>query len=135
MNIKNLTKLADYLDALPDDYDHFEMSEFFLGPSNTGYTDFSCGTVACAIGHGPAAGLPLTPADLDSVNKPRWGAYSEWVTGVAVLSREWDWLFSAAWWEYDNTPKGAAARIRYLIQHREVPEEFTSPSAVLLYQS
>ncbi len=58
----NLAKLAAYLEALPADYDKFKMNTYNTDASGE-EPDFStrpvisCGSAACAIGHGPAAGI------------------------------------------------------------------------------
>ena len=69
------------------------------------YTD--CGTVACACGHGPLAGV-----------KPKRGEDWEDYSIRAFTNgqpRLWSFLFSSDWHDVDNTPKGAAARIRQAI--------------------
>ena len=158
----NLDKLATYLEALPEEYDHFDMRWYFnelagldalddfeaLGLAPDTDTDTValssglvgtehlnvCGTVACAIGHGPAAGVAPQGGE-------GWSDYtirafgdgendtSDRDTRVGVYT----WAFHEAWAHYDNTPQGAAQRIRYALKHG-VPILWDYTSAVELYQ-
>lgn len=77
----------------------------------------SCGTVCCALGHGPMAGIPVGD-DYSS-----WEDYCFYNFGVDVSSPEYDWLFHANWAYVDNTPKGAAKRIRIYLKYG-VPKTF-----------
>ena len=131
----NLNKLADYLErgklkvkfdmmqwaAHPSDYFHTKRkpdnrSEY----SHDGWTD--CGTVGCAVGHGPFAGISKT------VNED-WREYSFRVFGGVRNKRHkitrlwWDFCFNGGWAKSDNTPQGAAERIRYVLKHG-VPRDF-----------
>lgn len=121
MNRDNLTRLADYLDSLPQGYKHFQMDSFFAHKNGFDTSDIPkkpvptrCGTVACAIGHGPAAGVPV-------------GEHTDWEEYAAAnfipISAEYYWCFAALWAHYDDTPQGAAARIRYLLDGNEVPNK------------
>ena len=120
----NLLKLADYLYALPDNYEKFHMGTFAtqeskdelfglleLDPSNVLEGLHNCGTTACAIGHGPACGIKPEPLDLT------WGRYADRAFGADLNSRVFNFCFAGAWEEYDNTPKGAAQRIYYLLDN------------------
>lgn len=108
----NLKTLADYLlsDALKSD---FTMS-YFCSYSPLGYGVSTCGTVGCAVGHGPFAGVPKDPDE-------KWSAYSyrmfidTEIDNAADLA--WDFCFSNIWSAYDNTPQGAGHRILYLLKH------------------
>ena len=78
-----------------------------------------CNTAACAAGHGPLAGIE--PLEYET-----WNAYvrrcfvdTHYGSGV---SREFNWLFASDWTFFDNTPRGAAARIRYFLEHG-VPDD------------
>ncbi len=96
----NLAKLADYLIGLPADYGHFNMETFGgLGSEGFGSEDYppaqadtklhTCGTVACAAGHGPAAGIP--PKQFDT-----WDSYIERSFGIKRADGlYWD-VFSAS---------------------------------------
>ncbi len=140
MNRENLKKLADYLAALPEDYSHFNMAYFARAESyndatRQGVREFpdilatygynACGTVACACGHGPAAGLVPLPEE-------RWWDYHNRV--FALDDTEFGWAFGEEWAEEDNTPQGAALRIRMLLRDGEPPEGFTREGEYGMYQ-
>jgi hypothetical protein len=114
MNRANLEKLAAYLEQLPEDYTHFDMG-LFLTLNDVAINAWTtiragaCGTVACALGHGPAAGIILATKNAD------WDAYGE--KAFELVFDEWDWCFSSGWASVDNTPHGAAKRIRHLLDH------------------
>jgi hypothetical protein len=118
----NLAKLADYLAALPADYEQFDMSSFYEDAGSGCGIPLSrgdkpkCGTVACAAGHGIAAGIPARDTDLDM-----WCFYSQ--RAFCPEGEAWDWCFEAEWSDVDNTPAGAAARIRLMLKHG-VPENY-----------
>lgn len=121
----NLSTLASYLERLPSNYKHFDMETFAYSEeheevptSEIQNGKFSCGTVACAVGHGPAAGITFCPSDLEPNGYPGWLKYSE--RFVPSGSPEWIWCFSDEWAEFDNTPRGAAARIRHLLAGKRI---------------
>lgn len=64
MKRSNLEKLAAYLETLPVDYQHFSMRSYltkdgsYVSYPEEANTAIDCGTIACAVGHGPAAGSP-----------------------------------------------------------------------------
>ena len=124
----NLDTLASYLEALPEGYQHFEMSSFFdhCGVKEENLeAPAQCGAVACAVGHGPAAGIPVKEFDQFGVN---WDRYSDRVfinNHQFQNDMEWDWMFSGDWEFADNTPQGAAKRIRYFLQNG-LPKGFDS---------
>jgi hypothetical protein len=118
----NLLKLADYLEALPADCKEFDMRVYnsvkadtlsgtrSLGPDTRQH---GCGTAACALGHGPAAGIRV-------YGDGCWGDYCKRVFGIDCDSRrnidKFEYLFAATWVLFDNTPHGAAARIRTYVE-------------------
>jgi hypothetical protein len=120
----NLTKLYKHLLALPEDYRDFDMGDFNNDGENSleiADRQYDCGTVACAVGRGPAAGVRVYK-DVD------WFDYCKRVFGVARYGGDddygeaFEYLFGSEWVEYDNTPHGAAARIRtYLELGGKVP--------------
>lgn len=149
--VDNLVKLAEYLERLPEDYPYFGMKEYFLPVgtetllclSNQQRRDMTqyalhnggvhtCGTAACAVGHGPSAGILFHENEIDSdaaydpdtdswsVPTPLWNRYAE----RAFVSRSWgqpfEFLFGGGWSTLDDTHRGAAARIRYLLDKVEV---------------
>ena len=101
----NLTRLADYL-AKGKTKHQFDMRDY--------YEESPCGTVACAAGHGPAAGVRMMKAE-------DWVEYVDRVFGESVA--QWYWCFCDCWGSTDNTPQGAAARIRYMLENG-VPENY-----------
>ena len=118
----NLLKLADYLETLPDDYERFHMAEYMVARKGGYWETFGpdeqpkpvCGTVACAVGHGPSAGIRLY-GDLD------WTDYAERVFGPITMD-DFKYMFGSEWSCYDNTPKGAASRIRTFVNLGRAPE-------------
>ena len=120
----NLRKLAAYLLTLPADYPDFEMSDFTADKSTP--ATVSCGTAACAVGHGPFAGVAPLGTETD------WSAYSyrafisrstaqSWQVRVPA-GNAWDWCFGGYWGETDNTVHGAAKRILWMLD-RGVPDD------------
>lgn len=129
----NLLKLANHLEALPANYDQFDMEYFMkdryaeLYPFSADRLTTDCGTVACAVGHGPAAGIPIE-------GDTGWDKYAERVFGIGAVRGSydrWEYLFSGAWAGIDNTPKGAAARIKTFLKLGRVPEGFSFDDGVL----
>lgn len=120
----NLLKLADYLATLPDDYEQFDMGEYMSARNGDYYDALTpeerskpvCGTVACAVGHGPAAGIRV-------YGDYSWEHYSDRVFGEFEEDFfGWDYMFGSSWSFSDNTPKGAAARIRTYVALGHTPE-------------
>jgi hypothetical protein len=122
----NLLKLAAYLETLPDDYEQFDMSEYMSARDGDYWETLDiterskpvCGTVACAVGHGPAAGI-RTYGDVD------WLDYSQRVFGEFRDDCGWDYMFCSGWSHHDNTPKGAAARIRTYVTLGHSPDDWS----------
>ena len=122
----NLRILAEGLLNLPEDYSQFEMNTFLdydkesiddgLLPIFATNDSLSCGTVACACGHGPSLGIPALPSE-------DWEDYSYRVFGLNELSYQFEWCFSGVWENHDNTPHGAAYRILYMLD-QGVPDWF-----------
>jgi hypothetical protein len=112
MNAKNLRQLAAYLLNLPTE--KFDMQDFCRDEhgEKLALNVHECGTIACAVGYGPAAGLPISEADAND-----WLSYGRRVFGISPGSETWGWLFSGAWAWKDNTPVGAARRIVHLVEH------------------
>jgi hypothetical protein len=120
MNRDNLETLAAYLEGLPADYQHFNMNVYVMKDDRLfNYASGApfagaCGTVACAVGHGPAAGIPA------KLEEEWWTDYARRV--FELKGCENDWCFAGLWVNVDNTPHGAAKRIRYLLDHG-LPED------------
>jgi hypothetical protein len=138
---KRLDLLAAYMESLPRDYNDFGMRDFFRADDDrrgkvearyarknggVGY----CGAVACAVGHGPSAGIFVPKEYITFVVNEKgkkdydvdWAGYSRLFTDAGADL--FDWLFSSSWVEVDNHHWGAAARIRYILDGNEVPEDF-----------
>lgn len=130
---KNFKKLSSYLRTLPEDYEHFDMGVFFDRPGVL-YVNYDspsditpemynqCGTVACAVGHGPAAGI----TGFDGY----WSEYAEEAFGAIPVDLTLEngsivfvWCFGSQWSNSDNTPLGAADRIDYMLS-KGIPEDY-----------
>ena len=105
MNIKNLETLSKYLKSgnLKADFD---MENFT--PRGNEYSATTCGSVGCAVGHGPYAGI-------EKFDYEDWHQYQDRV--FELDEDNWLWCFSSGWELVDNTPEGAAERIDYMLQN------------------
>ena len=114
LKIDNLRKLADFLRALPEDYDNFVMTTFFEGPlSDYIRTKNICGTPACALGHGLAAGIDTEQSIFDF----NWFYYCKELAGVWFFSNEAQFMFGTGW---PDCPRLAADRIEFLINNPDI---------------
>jgi len=114
MNRENLKILADYLLTNEFKESKFDISKFSDEPFyREQRLQTNCGSIGCAVGHGPYAGLPKLPGE-------SWTKYSERVFEIDPESDEWEWCFSGNWDGIDNTPKGAARRILLLLQTNNI---------------
>ena len=110
----NLIKLRDHL--LTVDSAVFGMRKYCATKNGIAFNishrpaDLTeCGSVACAVGHGPYAGIETIPGE-------SWFEYSARVF-VTANRRVWAFIFAAEWSWFDNTPSGAARRIDYVLEH------------------
>lgn len=150
----NLEKLAAHLERLPKDYRHFNMrtyrskiespdtaQESFVNfdpvPNQTPLAQSPCGTVACAVGHGPDAGIEASDAD-----GGKWDAYARRVFGqddrdyaafpdggIYVAPEEESYgayLFASHREQAQPTARAAAARIRYVLDNNGPPPDWKS---------
>lgn len=142
-NVKNLDKLATYLEGLPADYEHFEMHDFIEGKPrwNQKVVDYmlkngglyeNCGAPGCALGHGPSAGI-LARQGVDILKDFEGDSYVDWDTYSTrfvaydieeARPRVWDFFFGGAWSDVDNTHQGAAARIRFVLAGKKFRSDF-----------
>ena len=83
-----------------------------------------CGTTACAVGHGPLAGIPV-------LNYEKWSEYASRAFGARLDDYPGEpngilfgYLFGMDWRETDNTPEGAAARIDYYLKNGGVDDNW-----------
>lgn len=110
MNRDNLLKLANYLEGpLVAKFDMSTYDSYYGVLSST-----NCGTVGCALGHGPYAGIEK---DYDD----SWGEYCD--INFDLSKSEWSWCFDSLWSLIDNTPIGASKRIKYLLSNG-LPKQF-----------
>lgn len=109
--------MADYIETVPQEV--FDMSNIRGSIYDTGFNlTPECNTVGCIIGHCTILApelikhYPLTK----SIKFIKW---SEDFTGLTHFPyhKEWEWLFEASWGTIDNTPTGAAKRIRHFVEH------------------
>jgi hypothetical protein len=111
--LSNLIKLADHLDSLPDEYDRFYMGTFYQDQDYNEHDphelinkkEIPCGSCACAVGHGPSAGIRI-------YKDQSWDDYSLRVFGVDLCMTDGDYMFGPEW---NDDPKAAAARIREVV--------------------
>jgi len=90
----------------------FDMDWFDDDPSRS-MTRTNCGTCGCALGHGPYAGIPKRSGET-------WHQYAH--RAFVLLDEHgtwdcWNWCFSPLWSGNDNTAKGAAKRILWMLKH------------------
>lgn len=118
----NLLKLADYLEFNVTQ-EMFNMQNYRSnkdGDSIHFKSAADCGTVGCALGYGPLV-EGLEAIDMEFFKNYYNGVYLDFydyckrVFGISNFDKKWGFLFEADWYSHDNTPKGAAARIRYLV--------------------
>jgi hypothetical protein len=110
MNKENLLKMADYIETIPQEY--FNM-QFFRQELKKYH---KCNSVGCIIGH-------CTILD-EEENFPRYvngdidfNKWSKQFTGIDLYSDSYLYLFSSRWSVTDNTPTGAAKRIRHFVEN------------------
>lgn len=126
----NLLKLARYL--LEQQPKNFDMGFFSRRKDGTrlplsDITDMTgvaeCGAVGCAIGHGPAAGVPALPGeDWTAYRQRAFIASGEDHDQIEVSNVFWNWCFASQWTSFDNTAAGAGLRIAYYLQNGLTPD-------------
>lgn len=137
---KNIRALIDYLSKLPTTYEQFDMGSFYTNEvyvsesklpcelKKIKETVHTCGTVGCAIGHAPFASGTIKPRPRES-----WSDYSfrflfgndvDQYNSTMEQDKVWEWCFGGEWSNYDNTPQGAAKRMKVLLE---------TPMTVLTY--
>jgi len=123
VNKNNLLLLADFLEGLHQN--EFNMS-FYASDAHGQYQRDPqanvCNTVACAVGWGPSAGIPIMAQERD------WQSYSVRAFGLSEYSNEWLWCFSGSWSRVDNSPAGAASRMRHLVSSGSAPSDAAKQS-------
>ena len=86
------------------DYPFLELDVKPSGAAN--FHRNECGTVGCAAGYGPVAGIG---SELE-ISQTGWYFYVQ-DTFTGGNSEVYAWCFAAEWTQIDNTPYGAALRI------------------------
>ena len=109
MNKENLLRMADYSETIPQE--RFDV-EIFREDNN--HNTHECKSVGCTIGHCTILDkYDNVPLFRGLINYVQW---SYQFTGISKVS-EWEYLFSADWKDVDNTPTGAAKRIRHFVEN------------------
>ncbi len=111
---RNLIKLANYFKQrkkLKAKFDMYDFTDWHHMLKDT------CGTVGCAVGHGPYAGIPKS--------NQTWVEYSQNFVENSYSSA-FQFLFGGAWRRHDNTKIGVVRRIAYYLTHG-VPKDFKYP--------
>lgn len=131
--IRNLETLAEYLLTIPDGDPSFSMRTYtddfaknFISHRNeSDRTD--CGTVGCAIGHGPYAGIPKDKGD-------SWDLYAELNFGASIMRgahrKMFEWCFDPVWaCSCYPTARDCANRIIFAI-NKGIPEKWRTSNLV-----
>jgi hypothetical protein len=105
---KNLRTLADYL-LSGNLKAEFDMTAY-ADPKNYSHST-ECGTVGCAIGHGPFAGIAKGEEE-------EWEDYVNRAFGTDQYEI-FMYLFDSEWKYFDNTPQGSANRILAFLEQLE----------------
>lgn len=117
-NKPNLTKLRDYLASLPDDYENFEMKRFAENHAKAANAnpETGCGTPACMVGHGPAAGIPIEHDRVIEFGSLYWDIYS--IDKLISCDYLWMFAFDGSW---PSSLPEAITRLTMVIEER-VPD-------------
>lgn len=137
MNKTNMRLLANWL--MTNEKHLVETNGFNMGyfrsDQNQKMEDFvspeQCGTAGCALGWGPATGVPALAAIEADFYTAEEGFvktldYDRYCRRVMQIDTnkidtpddaQWVWCFDEGWTPIDNTPRGAAIRIFYLLDH------------------
>lgn len=113
-----------------DTYARQPNNERFLLQPNEVVEEAECGTVCCAAGHGPLAGLaPL--------RNEEWQFYVQRVffngvpyaftvrhMGPTSPAAVYSWAFDGRWSQFDNTAVSAGHRCLYVAEHGSAPEDW-----------
>jgi len=105
MNKKLLLRMADHIETIPQE--DFDMGRFRADDDRT---SISCNSVGCALGHC----LHLFSKEQIEYDLHEEIDFFRTAKHLDLTNSEWKWCFSGDWCYKDNTPKGAAKRIRML---------------------
>ena len=109
MNKGNLLRMADYAETIRPEL--FNIAVYRQGQCITP----ECDSIGCLIGHCTILDTKQLPINFLGIID-----FYVWINDFAGLmpgTPKWHWCFSPLWVDVDNTPTGAAARIRYLVEH------------------
>jgi len=109
LNIKNLEEMADFIETVPSKF--FNMYRFRKGWEVTP----ECDSVGCIIGHCTVLDKRPLPRLLNG--DIYFYSWAEEFTGLPMRSSASRYLFSPDWADTDDTPKGAAKRIRFFLKN------------------
>lgn len=116
---KNLKKLRDYLSGPLHEGSEFDM-ERYAEASGAADAATECGSVGCAIGHGPYAGIR-------KYAKETWREYgvraysADWsLPATRDQKYQWAWLFDPLWAKCFPTKDDAVKRIDAFLQYGSV---------------
>lgn len=115
INIENLQKMAQYVDNLPQSV--FDMNYYRFAKFGEFYSFYKeCRTTGCILGHCTILDIKPLPMKVNGIDFLLW-CYQ--FTGINAFydSKIFDFLFHCKWKFIDNTPKGAAQRIRYFLEY------------------
>jgi len=107
--------MADYIETIAQD--RFDMDNFRTGEA----VKHECDTVGCVIGH--CTVLDENPLPMRYSGNINFSAWSFDFTGLGPLSGESAYLFASSWEAVDNTPTGAANRIRHFLE-KGLPDDW-----------
>lgn len=110
MNKENLLRMVDYIETVPQDM--FDMKHYRGSGGNQ--IEAECDGVGCIIGHCIHLDAPEN-IPRDSEGQIMFTLWS--INFTDVESEEWKYLFYPSWCNIDNTPIGAAKRIRWVVEH------------------
>ena len=143
-NPDHLQSLARTLERLPLNSATFSMSDFYSAFEPKARARLRADlfmrskrapvppAFANPVGWGAYAGVQPLPEhyvfDPETGEHFDWLAYSQHLIGGANWGRNFNWLFGQAWAKIDNTPRGAALRIRDLLKHGRPPARFNDPA-------
>lgn len=124
---KTLLKVADFIEKLPQE--KFHMGKYRCNKNhnwlrnNSGSFQYefdrnNCGTVGCILGWCPfIEGLEPMLSDYEKMRGfPFWERYSDRIFDFTTQDDIWDYLFHSDWELVDDTPIGAAKRLRYIVE-------------------
>jgi len=140
MNTENLNKIADYIETVPqykfdmrrfrteehaddieiipdDPQEKVDISAYLAGQK----TAHECGSVGCILGH--CTILDERPLPLNYLGEIDVYVWSFEFTGLDPKSIGWCYLFAGFWTYGDNTPTGAASRIRHFLE-KGLPDDW-----------